>query len=508
MLSRILRWTLPVLVLVTISFTMAGCGGTTGPSEPGTDCDWMVGSGTSGADGLVTIDMGELGTFRAKVRDGLTTEPIAGAQYICVASACSDEASCIATGGDGYQVGLYTYSRDDVITDQGTVPVNWDELFPWTGGAAPIPGIHGIAWVPEENWDEIRSSLAELATDQIDDMDDALIADELAARISGLLLATTYPPNSSSVLVYVCWADYSTPGDVLEELKNSVYLAQGYCGTQEVRLAEMDGPNAGQTTLGIALIEPVVTAPGCVSTTNLGTVQGVVRDATTGGSISDATVAVNGVQTTSGVDGNYSVADVVPGDNVLVTASSSGYQPFSMVLPVGDNETVQQDIVLVPSALSADQYRFILTWGQDPQDLDSHLWGPTGVGQHFHVCFWNRGTLLAAPYAELDVDDMYSFGPETVTLLPEYEGQYVYAVHEWTGTGTLATSSAVVQIYAGNSLIRVLDVPTGACGENYWWHVGQLNAETGEFTLINEFHADAPLPEWRPAHVTKPVVER
>ena len=508
MLLRILRWTLPLLALVTVTFGMTGCSGTTGPDDDDTNCDWVVGGGTSGADGLITIDMGELGTFRAKVRDGLTTEPVAGVQYICVASACSDEASCIATGGDGYQVGLYTYNRDDVISDQGTVPMNWDELFPWIGGAAPMPGIHGIAWVPEDSWDEIRSSLVELATDQIVDMDDGLIADELAARVSGLLLATTYPPNSGSVLVYICWADYSTPGGVLEELKDGVYLAQGYCGTQEVRLVEMDGPNSGRPALDIALIEPVVTALGCVSTSNLGSVEGVVRDATTGGSISDATVAVNGVQTTSDVDGSYSVTDVVPSDNVLVTASASGYQPFSMVLPVGDSETVQQDLVLVPSALSADQYRFILTWGQEPRDLDSHLWVPTGVGQHAHICFWNTGTLLAAPFAELDVDDMYSFGPETVTLLPEYEGQYVYAVHEWAGDGTLATSSAVVQVYAGNNLIRVLDVPTETCGENYWWHVGQLNAETGEFTLINEFSANAPLPESRPAHVTKLAVER
>ncbi|MCK4410015.1 MAG: carboxypeptidase regulatory-like domain-containing protein [Candidatus Eisenbacteria sp.] len=508
MLLSSVRWTLAVLVLVTVGVTIAGCGGTTGPAEPGTDCDWVVGSGTSGADGLVTIDMGQLGTFRAKVRDGLTTEPVAGAQYICVASACSDEASWIVMGGDGYQVGLYTYTRGDVITNQGTVPTIWDELFPWTGGDNPMPGIHGIAWVPEDTWVEIRSSVTELATDQIVNTDGGLIADELATRVSGLVLATTYPPDSNSVLVHICWADHSSPGDVLEELKDGVYLAQGYCETQEVKLAEMDGPNTGRTMLDIALIEPVVTAPGCVSITNLGSVEGTVRDATTGASISGATVAVNGVQTTSGGAGGYSVTDVAPGDHVLVTASASGYQPFSMVLVVGDSETVQQDVVLVPSALSADQYRFILTWGQDPQDLDSHLWVPTGVEQHVHVCFWSRGTLSAEPYAELDVDDMFSFGPETVTLLPEYEGQYVYAVHEWTGTGTLATSNAVVEIYAGNNLIRVLDVPTGTCGENYWWYVGQLNAKTGEFALINEFMATSPLPEWRPAHVTKSVTER
>ncbi len=497
-----------MLVLAAVGLAMGGCGGTTSPGAPDANCDWVVGSGTSGANGLVTIDMGELGTFRAQVRDGLTSLPIVGAQYICVASACEDEASCLAVGGDGYQMGLYTYDRDDVITASGTAPTNWDELFPWTGGDTPIPGIHGIAWVPEDSWEEIRASLVGVATDDIADMDDGLIADALASRDSGLLLATAYPPGSSSVLVYICWADYSSAGDVLEELKNSVYLAQGYCPTQEVRLNQMDGPTAGRTALGIPLIEPVVTAPGCVATTNLGTVQGVVRDATTGGSISGATVAVNGVQTTSGVSGNYSVASVVPSAHVLVTASASGYQPFSMVLAVGENATVQQDLVLVPSAMAAGQFRFILTWGQDPSDLDSHLWVPTGVGQTFHVYFSNRGTLLGEPYAELDVDDTSSFGPETVTLLPEHSGSYVYAIHEWGGTGTLATSNAVVQLYAGNNLIRVMNVPTGACGENYWWYVGELNAQTGVFTLINEFHATPPVGAALPAHVTKPVVER
>lgn len=226
-----LRSGLGVFLMATVCFVIAGCGGTTGPAEPDADCDWVVGSGTSGADGLVTIDMGELGTFRARVRDGLTTEPIAGAQYICVASACDDEASCVAIGGDDYQVGLYTYDRDDVITSEGAVPSGWDEIFPWTGGATPIPGIHGIAWVPEDNWDEICSALSELATDEVSNMDDGLIADAMAARDEGLLLATAYPTDSNSVLVYICWVDYLDSGSVLEELKNGVYLAQGYCGT-------------------------------------------------------------------------------------------------------------------------------------------------------------------------------------------------------------------------------------------------------------------------------------
>ena len=229
-----------------------------------------------------------------------------------------------------------------------------------------------------------------------------------------------------------------------------------------------------------------------------------MRDATTGFGIGSASVSVNGALTATAGSGSYSVSDVIPSEHVLVTASASGYQPFSMVLSIDPDESVEQDLVLVPTAQYANQYRFVLTWGQDPRDLDSHLWVPLGDESHYHIAFWDKGTLAASPYAELDVDDVTSFGPETITLLPNYEGQYVYAVHHWSGLGTLATSDAVVQIYAGTNLTHVLNAPSGTCYENWWWWVGELNATTGQFSLINEYHEDAPLSEFRPGDLTKP----
>ncbi|MBN2564582.1 MAG: carboxypeptidase regulatory-like domain-containing protein, partial [Candidatus Eisenbacteria bacterium] len=450
-------------------------------------------TGTSGADGLVTFDIGELGTFTAHVRDGLTSETLSGVQYICVANACRDEASYVVVGNDGYQVGFFTRDRDDVINGTGTPPGDWDELYPWIGGAAPIPGIHGVTSIPEEAWSEIRCAVTQMATDTVAEMGDGLIADELAARNSGLVLATSRPQASGSILVYVCYIDLQDPNPVLNEIRTDVYLARGYCETQEVRLVEIDGPCTAREPLGIALIEPVTDAPGCVTTGDLATVHGVVRDASTGEGVAAVAVMVNGMQISSDVSGTYSAAGVIPGDRVLVTAAAGGYQPFSMVLSVDPGQDREQDIVLVPSAQYANQYRFVLTWGQDPQDLDSHVWVPTGAGVYEHVAFWNQGSLTAAPFAELDVDDVLSYGPETITLLPNYEGVYVYSIHEWYGVGTLATSDAVVQLYAGNDLRYIIDVPTGSCGDGWWWHVGELNAETGEFTLINELHETAPL---------------
>lgn len=506
MSRRHVRLLVPVLLLMTTCCLLCGCENKMiDPDEAGqVECGWVVGSGTSGADGTVTIDMGDLGTFRAKIRDGLTSEPLPNVQYICAADGCRDQASYVAIGDDGYQIGVYYHNREDVIGDPDAIPGHWDDLFPWIGGEQPMPGIHGVALLPESAWSQIRCSVTEAATDAIADMDDGLIAAELSMRTSGLVLATAYPPSSGYVLIYVCYADLMEPGGVLAELQSGVYLAQGYCETQEVRLVAMDGPCGGRVPLNIALIEPVLADPGCVPTENLASLHGVVRDATTGSGIASASIAVNGIVTASSGSGSYSASDVIPSEHVLVTASASGYQPFSMVLSIDPDESVEQDLVLVPTAQYADQYRFVLTWGQDPHDLDSHLWVPLGGETHFHVAFWNKGTLTTSPYAELDVDDVTSFGPETITLLPNYDGQYVYAVHHWSGTGTLATSSAVVQIYSGNNLTHVLNAPGGTCYDDWWWWVGELNASTGQFSLINEYHAEAPLSEFRPEGIMKP----
>jgi uncharacterized protein YfaP (DUF2135 family) len=63
-------------------------------------------------------------------------------------------------------------------------------------------------------------------------------------------------------------------------------------------------------------------------------------------------------------------------------------------------------------------------------DLDSHLFVPNGD----HVYFVDRGSLTAAPYAALDVDDITGFGPEVVTITRLYPGTYRYAVFNYSGS--------------------------------------------------------------------------
>lgn len=70
--------------------------------------------------------------------------------------------------------------------------------------------------------------------------------------------------------------------------------------------------------------------------------------------------------------------------------------------------------------------RFVLTWGYQPKDLDSHLITPNEK----HVYFAQKNPNLAG--ANLDVDDTSSYGLETITITELQSGQYLYLVHNYS----------------------------------------------------------------------------
>ena len=86
------------------------------------------------------------------------------------------------------------------------------------------------------------------------------------------------------------------------------------------------------------------------------------------------------------------------------------------------------------------------------------------------------------------MDDVDSYGPETVTIDRRLEGQYyVYSVHDFSdraqpNTTNLSNSQAKVMVYTGESLIRSYYVPTGQTGN--LWTVFRISPE-GEIQDIN-----------------------
>ncbi|MFT0168992.1 tetratricopeptide repeat protein [Paraburkholderia mimosarum] len=158
----------------------------------------------------------------------------------------------------------------------------------------------------------------------------------------------------------------------------------------------------------------------------------------------------------------------------LIIIKKDGYSNLVAKCPC-----IDLTYALSPVMRSLDGLRVVLTWGNTPNDLDSHLAYPGG-----HI-FWEskRGV-----EANLDVDETHGYGPETVTVARKRQGEtYVYAVHDYTdrnnpGTLALSASQAKVFVYVGESLVRTYYVPRNQPGN--LWTVFRITGE-GEFQDIN-----------------------
>jgi PKD repeat protein len=247
------------------------------------------------------------------------------------------------------------------------------------------------------------------------------------------------------------------------------------------------------------------------------TLTGMVSDAVNGNPIANALVSVAGLSDYTDASGNYSISGIPAGTlnanftatptsgaaplpvqftdlssegTQTVTASATGYTSYSnsqVVIP--DGGTLELQISLSPT-LATGQYRFVLTWGETPLDLDSHLKTPSIGGTVYHIYYNDQGSADAPPYAILDIDDQSSFGPETITIYDLQPGEYHYFIHNYSQTPDITASGAVVQIFNENGLIQTLQVPTSGTG--LYWDVCTLNGSNGNISVINQITGTEP----------------
>ena len=221
-----------------------------------------------------------------------------------------------------------------------------------------------------------------------------------------------------------------------------------------------------------------------------GTAEGCVFNALTGEGVGDVSLTVRsdwnnrtGSVVTSGstgASGQYSLT--LPIGNYTVTAEKAGFitGSFNIVVQVGT--TPDQNGSISPVVLG-DDFRIVLTWGQNPRDLDSHVVGPLSNGSSYHVYFNHKSQRdNGVELCNLDVDDITSYGPETITLTTEYGSPVYYYVHLYAGYGTLGTSEAQVRVYQGESQVAVFNVPTNQ-GNGRYWNVFAITG--GELTVRN-----------------------
>ncbi len=169
-------------------------------------------------------------------------------------------------------------------------------------------------------------------------------------------------------------------------------------------------------------------------------------------------------------------SEVADGPDNLLIIKKPGYSNLVVKCPCKG-----MTYAISPVMENLDGLRVVLTWGQSPSDLDSHMIFP-GNNIYFNS---KTGT-----DAELDVDDTDSYGPETITLQKKHYGEsYVYAVHDFsnrtdTGSSALSESQAKVFVYMGQSLVRTYYVPTNRTGN--LWTVFRMTG-SGDFQDINTF---------------------
>lgn len=257
-----------------------------------------------------------------------------------------------------------------------------------------------------------------------------------------------------------------------------------------------------------------------------------------GGAVSDdvnrdcagLTVMVNNAVTGEGIpyasvdigDGNVAQADewgavsfTDLSDGIIeVSVSADGFDNTTRSVPLfcteEDNSVAfNLNPIEGESALSPNEVRAVLSWGLDPVDLDAHFTGPspgqpadvTNEEGRFHM-YWNTEWATGGGVAWLDVDDVDSYGPETITLSPAVgetqlrPGTYRYTVYHYAGIGMI-DDSVTVELYVGTDPARTFKPPYEGRGvmipdaEGNIWTVFELYVdESGNVTVrpIDEFN--------------------
>ena len=234
---------------------------------------------------------------------------------------------------------------------------------------------------------------------------------------------------------------------------------------------------------------------------SFGHAAGRIVDAFDASTIYNATLVVyEGVNNTTGTpvteyfsSNGYYELELMPG-NYTVSVSADGYTTGSTnIVVIADEWGYNQNCTLTP-ILENGELRVVLTWGEYPYDLDSHIVGPSANNGRFHVYYANQNYYYGGrTYVNLDVDDTSSYGPETTSVYIPLEGAYTFYVHDYSNrslsqSNALATSGAKVTVYvSGRATPYVFYVPNES---GTLWEV--FTFENGILTPTNEmsYHRD------------------
>lgn len=190
-------------------------------------------------------------------------------------------------------------------------------------------------------------------------------------------------------------------------------------------------------------------------------------------------------------NGNYKTD--LPLGNYTILMEKTNYITNHLNTAVTKGTHMDKHGTLVPngdSEIPTGDLRIVLTWGEKPRDLDSHLIGPNAEGNdNFHIYFSNKKYKNNGEISSfLDLDDVTGYGPETTTIYQMNQtGKYSFYVHDYTNSykndsNAMATSGAQVKVYAGEELVATYHVPNQS---GTLWHVFDFDVNTRKLIPVN-----------------------
>lgn len=240
-----------------------------------------------------------------------------------------------------------------------------------------------------------------------------------------------------------------------------------------------------------------------------GVVEGTIVNAVNGEGVENTSYVLRegwnnrtGESIESGVFEEASYSMTLPVGNYTLEISKEGYVTNYTNIAVSENVSTGTNIVISPVNVDAtgEELRIVLTWGEYPYDLDSHLVCVSEDSYHIYysdMVHYNYDYDYDYDYnynesiiANLDIDDTSSYGPETTTVYQiRPDDKFSFYVHDFTNLSSndsieMSNSDAKVQVYLDGRNVATYFIPTNHGGT--LWHVFDYDAATG-ITPVNTF---------------------
>lgn len=136
------------------------------------------------------------------------------------------------------------------------------------------------------------------------------------------------------------------------------------------------------------------------------------------------------------------------------------------ITTLGGNYSITDGCLTVST--ENDNLSIRLTWGEQPEDVDSYLLTPSNN----IISYYSQGSLNSAPFANLDIDDTDSFGPEFVTIRNLMIGRYRYGVHNYSETRSPGLKDSPISVFLTGPTVRSRTLtPTindASISSNFW----------------------------------------